>query len=164
MSDDVCGSTETTTGKPCQFSPGESCPWHNTDDPPKNGAKGLLDEAMLNLICGCLQNGHTISEACAEAGIGETTYYEWASRGRDENDTIYTDFAEETARARKVAARNDREELKKACRSEKDLRTWYKLHMNQYGDGYGDEDTDLREGTQIILHDDSKSYEQALNQ
>jgi len=44
MSEDICGSTDTSSGEPCQFSPGESCPWHDTKTPPKTGRKGFIDD------------------------------------------------------------------------------------------------------------------------
>lgn len=165
MSDDICGCEDTTSGDPCQFTPGDSCPWHNTDKPAQNGRETILekDPSIIDLIAGCLQNGDTVPEACAEAGISEDSYYRWQRKGKQQDEGIYADFRKEAARARRIAGKRDREELKRACRDSDDTRTWLKLHMNQYGDVYGDEDTDMRDGTEIILHDSAESYREAVN-
>jgi hypothetical protein len=34
--------------------------------------------------------------------------------------------------------------------------------MNQYGDAYGDEDTDMREGTEIVIHESESTYRDAI--
>ena len=148
MSDDVCGSTDTSSGEPCQFSPGDSCPWHDTDNAPDTGRKHALekDPDLIDKVADRLAAGDTVAEACAEVeGISERTFYEWRQRGSEEDDTMFSQFLHETTRARKGAGRQDRAQLQQAIEKTQDTRTWYKLHMKQYGDQYGDEDMDMRE-------------------
>lgn len=140
----ICGSTDTTSGEPCQRK-ADSCPYHGTDDSPKT-RKTLLEKhpEIKDIIVGELANGATIREACAVDGVGISTetYYEWRRRAEEDGNSIFSDFSEETARARRRAARKDREELKAACRDSDDTRTWYKLHHDQYGDTYGEGSSD----------------------
>lgn len=148
MSDDICGSKDTTSGEPCKFSPGDSCPWHDTENPPENGRKHTLekDPDVVDNVADRLAAGDTVAEACAEVPVvSESAYYDWRKQGRDDSSGIFVDFLDETTRARKRAGRQDRAELKERLRETNDTRTWYKLHMKQYGDQYGDEDTDMRE-------------------
>lgn len=145
MSEDICGSTNTTSGEPCKFTPGDSCPWHDSENPAE-GRKTRLEEnpEIKDLIVGELQAGATVPEACAEAGIGTSAYYDWRDRGKESEDTVFSEFAEETTHARRIASKNDRRELKSECKENKDTRTWYKLHHDQYGDTYGKEEAEER--------------------
>jgi len=148
MSDDICGSENTSSGEPCQFSPGASCPWHNTDDAPETGRKTTLEKRseLIDNVADRLAAGDTVAEACAEVpDISESAYYDWRNQGREDSDGVFAEFLEETTRARKGAGRQDRAQLQQAIENTKDTRTWYKLHMKQYGDQYGDEDADMRE-------------------
>jgi transposase-like protein len=144
--DDVCGSTDTTSGEPCQFSPGDSCPWHDTDETPDTRNTALEeDPSLTDKVAERLAAGDTVAVACAEVpGVSEDQYYEWRRRA-DEDGGVFADFRKETTRARRGAGRRDKNELKQEIEKEGDTRTWYKLHMKQYGDQYGDEDMDMRE-------------------
>jgi len=168
---DKCGYADTTTGEPCKWNEAEKgpCPWHSEEADEDAGKGGTLleqDNSIKDLIAGALQNGSTIAEACAEAGLAVRTYYDWRDRGKqdqsDGEDTIFAQFLQETTRARRRAGEMDRERLREKCRETDDTRTWFKLHMRQYGDSYGDEDTDMRDGTQVILHESAESYEDAI--
>lgn len=150
MTDETCGSTNTTSGQPCQ-NPKESCPWHNTDNPAE-GRKTLLEEQpeIKELIVGELQAGATVPEACSEAGITKHQYYDWNRRGKDDDTKdVFSEFSKETTHARRIASKQDRHNLKQKCIENNDTRTWYKLHHDQYGDTYGKEEREERRtGTQ----------------
>lgn len=144
MTDNICGA-ETTQGEPCQNKAG-SCPWHgeNADAEPRNTALEQNPD-LIDLIADRLASGDTVAEACAEVPeVSERQYYEWRRRAHDEGG-LFREFREETTRARKGAGRQDRAELQEEIEKQGDTRTWYKLHMKQYGDQYGDEDMDMRE-------------------
>jgi hypothetical protein len=146
MSEDICGSTNTTSGEPCKFTPAESCPWHDSENPAE-GRKTRLEEnpEIKDLIVGELQAGATVPEACAEAGISKHQYYDWNRRGKDSDaDSVFSKFSKETTHARRIASKNDRRELKSKCKENNDTRTWYKLHHDQYGDTYGKEEAEDR--------------------
>ena len=166
MEDDteLCGA-ETTSGDPSQNA-ANICPCHDTDDPPDTGRESLLEKRpeLTDLVADRLAAGDTIPEACAEVdGMTEDKYYSWRRQAKqDDAKTEYVKFHKETARARRQAGKRDRAELKQAMRNADDTRGWLKLHMNQYGDAYGDEDTDMREGTEIVIHESEDTYTDAI--
>lgn len=144
MGDDKCGA-ETTSGDPCK-NPAESCPWHG-EDAHAEPRKTLLEEQpeIKELVVGELQNGATVPEACSEAGVTKRQYYAWRRRGEEADKGVFRDFRDETTHARRIASREDRRDLKAKCKENDDTRTWYKLHHDQYGDTYGEEEQDSRQ-------------------
>lgn len=163
MADDICGA-DTTKGGQCQ-NDADSCPWHNTDNTPERKQSNLeLNPDLTDLVADRLSAGDTISEACAEVDdISEEAYYRYRRRGKkDDAKDIFKRFRKETTRARRQAGKRDRAELKQAMRDADDTRGWLKLHMNQYGDAYGDEDTGMREGTEIVIHESESTYTEAI--
>jgi hypothetical protein len=150
MTDDICGSTDTSSGEPCQWNESErgNCPWHSDEHKDEDNTRNtLLEEQpeIKEIIVGELQAGATVPEACAEAGIRKSAYYEWRKRGKNNPESIFSEFAEETTHARRIASKQDRNRLKDKCIENDDTRTWYKLHHDQYGDTYGKEEPEERE-------------------
>jgi len=145
MSDDAekCGA-DTTKGGTCE-NPADSCPWHNTDSNPDTRQTALEQNSdLIDHVADRLSAGDTVAEACAEVnGVSEDQYYAW--RRRADDGGVFAKFRKETTRARKGAGRQDRAQLQQAIRETSDTRTWYKLHMKQYGDQYGDDEMDMRE-------------------
>lgn len=142
---DFCGEP-TTKDHPCKWNESENgpCPWHSDEkgDTDANTRKTELEyhPEVKDIVVGCLQAGDTIPEACAEATISPDQYHEWRKRGRkDDAKEIFSDFNDETWRARKTASKQDRSRLKEFCFDQGDARTLYKIHMNQYGDTYEEE-------------------------
>jgi len=122
------------------------------------GRKSQLHEhdEIVDLVAGELQNGATVPEACAEAGISTSAYHEWRRKGEaNDADNVFVEFLEQTTRARRIGARRDRERLKDLIADEGDTRTWYKLHHDQYGDSYKEEggDGDAAEGIPLVVPD-----------
>ena len=152
MTEDICGA-ETTKDKPCQ-NLADSCPWHG-EDATAEPRKTLLEEQpeIKELIIGELQNGATVPEACAEAGVTKRQYYLWRDKADETDKDVFRDFRNETTHARRIASKEDRRDLKGMCQENGDTRTWYKLHHDQYGDTYGQESEDEREtGGGIEIH------------
>jgi len=150
--DDICGSLDTSTGDPCQFKPGESCPWHDESTDPDTRRTDLeRNPGLIDKVSDRLASGDTVAEACAEVPeVSERQYYEW--RGRADSDGgVFREFRDETTRARKGAGRQDRSKLMRKVEETGDTRTWYKMHMKQYGDQYGDEDADMREDDPVTI-------------
>lgn len=77
MSDDVCGSTDTCSGEPCQFSPGESCPYHDTDDPPDAGRPSKFTEDRAQDAIEAAREGKSKAGCARAAGIGKATLERW---------------------------------------------------------------------------------------
>lgn len=167
MTDEICGSTDTGSGDPCQRDAG----WgRDADDGPcidhadEEGGTGrttLLeqDESIVEVMAGELQSGATVPEACAEARITVDQYHKWRRRGdRDDADELFRKFRNETARARRVAARQDRSEVKEEAKKTGDTRTLYKIHHDQYGDTYDEEggDGEAAEGIPLVVPDNAQ--------
>ena len=145
---DICGA-ESSDGTPCEWNESErgECPYHGEDADP-NTRNTLLEDnpEIKEIIVGELQAGATVPEACAEAGVSKQVYYKWRDLGRGEDaEQPFVDFMDETTHARRVASKQDRQRLKDKCIENDDTRTWYKLHHDQYGDTYGEEDRESRD-------------------
>jgi len=159
---DICGA-ETTKGRPCQ-NPADSCPWHG-DDATADTRQTALEQNpdLVDRVADRLSAGDTVAEACAEVDdMTERRYYDWRRRA-DDDGGVFREFRDETTRARKGAGRKDRAELERALRETSDTRTWYKLHMKQYGDQYGDEDMDMREEQDLTVESEVVEYERIRN-
>jgi len=167
MTDDNCGCEDTTTGEPCQRAAGwgrdvdEGYCIDHADGAGGTGRKSELEKnpSITELVAGELTNGATVPEACAEAGIGTTAYHDWRRKGEaDEADGVFAEFAEETTRARRIGAKQDRERLKDLIAENGDTRTWYKLHHDQYGDTYDEEggDGDAAEGIPLVVPENAQ--------
>jgi len=78
---DICGSTDTSTGEPCQ-NPAGSCPWHDTEDKPDTGRPELLDEYREDLL-DAARRGKSIAGCGREAGVPESTIRGWLERHGD---------------------------------------------------------------------------------
>lgn len=163
--EDICGEP-TGEGEPCQRAAGwgrdeDSGPCvDHADGDGGTGRRCLLrdDPSITDLVAGELQNGATVPEACAEAGISVDQYHDWRRRGRaDDSEELFSKFSKETTRARRIGAKRDRERLKDLLMENGDTRTWYKLHHDQYGDSYDEEggDGDAAEGIPLVVPDNA---------
>lgn len=157
--EEICGEP-TADGQPCERAPGwgrdaESGPCKDhAEGAGSTGQTALLerDESIIEVMAGELQNESTVPEACAEARITVDQYHKWRRRGESEDaGELFRKFRKRTARARRIAAKQDREELKDEAKEAKDTRTLYKLHHDQYGDTYGEEGGDGHEADGIPL-------------
>lgn len=99
MTDETCGSTNTTSGQPCQ-NPKDSCPWHNVENPPKNGRDSKLTKQREEQIASALESGKSMTSAARMAGVSRNTVYSWLERGEDQDEGVYADFHDRIRRAR----------------------------------------------------------------
>ncbi|AFZ73029.1 transposase [Natronobacterium gregoryi] len=172
MTDDICGEPTGPDGdgEPCQRAAGWGrdvdhgpCVDH-ADDVGGTGRRSELEQndSIVDLVAGELQNGATVPEACAEAGISTSSYHEWRRKGEasdaDADEDVFVEFLEETTRARRIGAKRDRERLKELIAETGDTRTWYKLHHDQYGDSYREEggDGDAAEGIPLVVPENAR--------
>lgn len=166
MSDEICGES-TGDGEPCQRDAGWGrdadtgpCLDH-ADEAGGTGRTALLEEdpSIIDVMAGALQSGATVPEACAEARISVDQYHKWRGRGDHEDAAdLFCKFREETARARRVAARQDRSMVKEEAKAAGDTRTLYKIHHDQYGDTYDEEggDGEAADGIPLVVPDSAK--------
>lgn len=81
----VCGSTETTTGEPCQqpvADPNETC-WRESHTPGP-GRPTKYDADVAEHICQEIAKGRSLKSVCREEGVpGHSTVLNWVSDDRD---------------------------------------------------------------------------------
>ena len=94
MSDDAdrCGAP-TSKGGACQ-NPAESCPWHNTDDPPDTGRDFTIDESDHDDILEAARLGTSKAGCARAAGVDERNL----RRYLDANDEFRREFAQARAK------------------------------------------------------------------
>lgn len=158
---DKCGHP-TNDGGQCSFNanyPDGKCGHHTTHTEQNGGKTSKLaeNEQVIELVGEEIQRGATIPEALSEVEektgvfIARGTHDSWMAKGKQEDGKeIYTKYRSEVRRARNIAARADRTELKRECQEKGDTRTWWKVHQQQYGDLYesdseADEDRGVRQ-------------------
>jgi hypothetical protein len=163
----ICGSTNTHDGKPCQRAAGwgrdadGGCCVDHTDTEDGTGRRCLLkrNESIVELVAGELQTGATVPEACAEAGISTSAYHEWRRKGEAKDaDDVFVEFLEQTARARSIDAKEKRRELWQEAMDNGDYRTAYKLYHDQHGDTFGEEggDGDAAESIPLVVPENAR--------
>lgn len=165
--DDICGSTDTSSGDPCQFSPAESCPWHDTDDPPDTGRPSKLTYERQEAIAAALEQGKSMNSAARMQGLDPTTVYNWLDRGESEveegNENEYAEFFKRVTRARGHGEDMYFKTVWEIAKEEGDHRFLASLMKQRYPDSWGDADTGV-EATQIVLHESTESYQEARQQ
>lgn len=85
VTDERCGSTETTTGDPCRFqTPRERCPFHGPGPTPDNGRPSIYDRETADYICTEIASGRSLKGVCREEGMPDaSTVFLWAAEDRD---------------------------------------------------------------------------------
>ena len=78
-----------------------------------------LTPERQTLIIKALREGNYIEAACAYAGIGKTTFYEWMERGQNATRGRYAEFANAVEKARAEAEMRNVQVIQKAA-----LDTW----------------------------------------
>ncbi|UXF50264.1 hypothetical protein 7865G3C9_45 [Haloquadratum phage sp.] len=152
MSSDTCNAT-TADGTPCENSACRSdgrCWIHTeTDDTDTTGLK--LNQEISGLIIEEIEHGSTVSEALAEVeqktgvSISESTHHNWMQRGKDEtSDDMYLEYRRGVTRARELSKRDERKSIKQQAIENNDIRLQWRIHMEQYGDEYADEQTETK--------------------
>jgi hypothetical protein len=83
--DDICGSTNTSSGEPCGFTPGESCPYHDTDDPPDMGRPSKFDDARDDLLAAA-DSFLNHKQVANKGGVSRSTLYDYLDKHDDISD------------------------------------------------------------------------------
>ena len=144
-SDEICGAP-TTKGHPCQ-NPAESCPWHNTDDPPENGRDTKLTKEREEQIAQAIERGKSMNSAARMAGITPQTVYNWLDRGEDETETVYASFFERITRAKGYGEDKYFNVIWEMAKDEGDHRFLASLMKQRYPDSWGETETGVEADT-----------------
>jgi transposase-like protein len=156
MSDERCGSTNTTTGEPCQNN-ADSCPWHNTDDPPETGRPSKLSYERQEKIATALESGKSLNSAARMAGVTPQVVYNWLDRGEAEKqqgkENEYTEFLDRITRAKGHGEDFYYNLALELAKENEDHRFIASLMKQRYPDSWGDTETgvDADQGTTIEL-------------
>lgn len=155
MSDENCGSTDTSTGKPCQRDAGWGtdrdygyCTTHTDDDdgPPAHRPTKLTRERQES-IAQMLEKGHSVKAACRCNGIHHSTFYDWLEKGDEQEEGLFADFSDRVTRARGAGERKLVDELLEMAREQNDTRAILSILKNRYPDSWGDGDIEEQGGT-----------------
>jgi len=92
---EICGA-ETSRGGTCQ-NVKDSCPWHNTDNPPENGRDPKFTEDRKQKMIEAAETGLPMKSIARAGGIDRSTLYRWL----DEEDK--QDFKDRLKQARNKA-------------------------------------------------------------
>jgi transposase-like protein len=165
MSKDICGSEDTTTGEPCQFKPGESCPWHDVEEQPDTGRPTKLSYERQEKIAGAIENGKSISIAARKNDVSPRTITNWAEKGEADlengKENEFTEFFQRFRRA--LGEKEDwyLELILEIARENGDHRFLMSLLKNEFPDQWGDAETGVDADTvNITVSDDiSKTWD-----
>lgn len=162
MSDsDICGATDTTSGDPCQFSPGDSCPWHNDDKPtPDNGRDSKLTKEREEQIAQAIENGRSMTAAARMAGVSRNAVYSWIEKGETQDEGIYADFHDRITRARGEGEEWYFRTAIQLAKENGDHRFIASLMKQRYPDSWGDTETGVdADKVELVLQSEAERYE-----
>jgi hypothetical protein len=150
MSDEICGSTNTTSGDPCQ-NPADSCPWHEVDETPDTGRPSKLSYERQEQIAAELEAGKSLNSAARKAGVTPQTVYNWLDRGEVEkqngNENAYTEFLERITRAKGHGEDFYFNLALELAKENGDHRFIASLMKQRYPDSWGDTETGVEADT-----------------
>lgn len=159
MTDDRCGADDTTTGEPCKFTPGDSCPWHDTDDPPDTGRPTKLDLETQEIIAQAIEGGAGIAEAASKAGVHRETVGNWLEKAEEQEEGIYNDFFERFMRARGQNSELYRKALFELALETKDTSTLMAMMKQRNQADWGDVNRGEQSGGVVIYTDKPDEFE-----
>jgi len=145
MTEDICGA-ETVSGEPCQ-NPAESCPWHNVENPPKNGRDSKLTKEREEKIAQAIEKGKSMTIAARKAGISRNAVYSWIEKGEDQDEGIYADFHDRLMRARGHGEDFYLSLALDMAKENGDHRFIASLMKQRYPDSWGETDTGVEADT-----------------
>ena len=144
-----CGVT-TSQGHPCK-NPKESCPWHNTDEPPENGRPTKLTMEKQEGIAQMIERGDSIRAAARSHGLHHETILNWISRGEDayrnDEENIYRDFFDRLTRAKGKGENTYKNAIMQIAIETEDARLLMSMLKQRYPDSWGDTETGVDANT-----------------
>lgn len=137
----ICGSTETTSGNPCEWKPGPSCPFHNENKtPPDNGRPTKLSKDRQERIAIAIEEGVPLVAACKLNGITHETHSNWMKRGEQEEEGPYADYFGRLTRALGHDQREKTNVLWETAMETGDTQTMLTILKQRYPDTWSEQD------------------------
>lgn len=150
-----CGA-ETTSGEPCQ-NPADSCPWHNTENPPDTGRPSKLSHSRQEEICQAVEAGKSLTSAARMAGVDRTTVYGWIDKGEAAKeageDNEFTEFYDRLTRAKGHGEDFYHSLALELAKENEDHRFIASLMKQRYPDSWGDTETGVDADTIEVSSD-----------
>lgn len=156
--DDKCGSTNTSSGKPCKNS-AESCPWHDTDDPPETGRPTKLTLERQERIASMIEEGHSIGAAARSNGITVQTFFNWMERGAAQDEGVFAEFFERITRARGHGEKQYLDAIMTIARENGDVSTLLTLLKSRYPESWADAKRGEQTGGVTVNLDSTETVE-----
>ena len=153
--EELCGA-ETSKGGTCQ-NPVESCPWHNTDNPPKNGRPSKLTHSVQEAIASDIERGRSMRSAARKQDLTPQTIMNWMQRGEadleEHKANEYTDFFQRITRAKGYGEEWYMKTIIELAEENEDHRFLMSLMKQRYPDSWGETETGV-EATEITVTSD----------
>ena len=144
-----CGA-ETTQGHPCENNK-ESCPWHNTDNPPDNGRPTKLSHAKQEAIAADIEQGRSMRSAARKQDLTPQTVMNWMQRGEADleegKENEYTQFFERITRAKGYGEEWYMQTIIELAEENEDHRFLMSLMKQRYPDSWGETETGVESDT-----------------
>lgn len=161
MSNDYCGSTNTTTGKPCRRPAGWGtdsdegfCREHQDDQLHPRKLSYELQERLAS----DLEDGIPVKYAAPANGISPDTYHRWVREGRPQDEGPLSDFSERVTRARATGKASILRDAVTIAREEGDSRALLNaLAEIEGGETDVDEDTG---GVMLVVPESARREEE----
>lgn len=153
MSDDVCGA-ECVDGSPCQH-PADSCPVPSHSDPDAENPHGRdtkLSKQRQEAIAAMIEDGHSIGAASRCNGITVQSFYNWMSRGEQQDEGPYADFFSRITRARGHGEKGYVDAITAIARETGDTDTLMSLLKCRYPDAWADVETGTADDETVQIH------------
>ena len=143
MTDDICGSTDTTTGEPCQRPAGwgtdgsDVCRDHEREFPRPRKLTPQREQGIVD----ALENGVPVRHAAPANGIDKSTYYEWVRLGEEQEEGLLSDFSDRVTRAKDRGQGSILEDAVTFAREQEDSRALLKAYAEIVGgaNAHGDD-------------------------
>jgi len=142
MTDDLCGSTNTSSGVPCKWNIAKKgeCPFHNTDDPPENGRPTKLSYERQERIATAVEEGVPLVAACRLNNISHETHTNWMEKGQEEDEGPYADYFGRLTRALGTDQEKKTQQLWEAAQETNDTATMLTVLKQRYPETWQDQD------------------------
>ena len=141
MTDNICGSTETHSGEPCQNNPSEDdghC-WMHTNEGEQRGHKKLSHDRQESMAL-ALEEGVPLVAACRLNGITHKTHRNWMEKGEDESEGPYNDYFQRLTRALGHDQSEKTQELWEQAKRKGDTATMLTIIKQRYPETWQDQD------------------------
>jgi transposase-like protein len=168
MSDDRdrCGSTETSSGEPCQRSAGWGreattgpCADHHDgterDHPGAGGRPTKLTYDRQESIAAAVEDGVPIVAACRENEIDPSTHRRWMNRGEQQDEGVFAEYCTRLARALGYDQRTKTQVLWETAEETGDTATMLTVLKQRYPETWQDQDLGEAQGAVPLVVPDN---------